>query len=270
VRVRWDSPFVLSFAGTIAIHLILFTAGDAMTQYAPKSEHRPAPHIEMIEVEVPPQIIQPPPPPVVKPPEPTPPPEPIKPVETKRVIEARIKTAPVREVEPPPTNEPPPSTNADPPTGGEQVVTLDGAGTGPGVPVAVGRRTSERIGRGGAGGGTGAGIGSGASAEPPKPVSVATIKKRALPKGDQSYFDAGKDYPQEARQLEIEGVIRVRLVVDEHGKVVTAVLLNKLGHGLDELALERSKLIEFTPAIDTSDQPVSSVVVWTFSMTLPK
>ena len=120
------------------------------------------------------------------------------------------------------------------------------------------------------GGGTGAGIGSGASAEPPKPVSVATIKKRALPKGDQSYFDAGKDYPQEARQMGIEGVIRVRLVVDENGKVANAVLLNKLGHGLDELALERSKLIEFTPAIDTSDQPVSSVVVWTFTMTLPK
>jgi TonB family protein len=178
----------------------------------------------------------------------------------------------VRSAEPPPTDEPPP---ADPtpeqPPGGEQVVTLDSAGTGPGgVPVAVGRRTSERVGRGGAGGGTGEGIGSGVTAEPPKPVSVATIKKRALPKGDQSYFDAGKDYPAEAKQLGIEGVIRVRLVVDETGKVATAILLNKLGHGLDELALERSKLIEFHPAVDTSDRPVTSVVVWTFTMTLPK
>jgi TonB family protein len=267
--VHSDSRLILSIAGTIAVHIILFVTADVVQVYTPKKKHNPAPRIEMIDVE-PPAVLQPPPPPVAKEPEPEPPVEPPKPVEPKRVVEARIKTAPVRSVEPPPTDEPPPVTDPSP-AGGDQVVTLDAASYGPGgVPVAVGRRTSERVGRGGAGGGTGAGIGSGASAEPPKPVSVATIKKRAMPKGDQSYFDAGKDYPPEARQMGIEGVIRVRLVVDESGKVQNAVLLNKLGHGLDELALERSKLIEFTPAIDTSDQPVSSVVVWTFTMTLPK
>jgi hypothetical protein len=52
--------------------------------------------------------------------------------------------------------------------------------------------------------------------------------------------------------------------------VKSAVLLNKLGHGLDELALERAKKIQFDPARDTDDKPVSSVVVWTFNMTLPK
>jgi protein TonB len=101
-------------------------------------------------------------------------------------------------------------------------------------------------------------------------VSVATIKKRALPKGDYGYFDAGKDYPAEARQLGIEGAIRVRLVVDAEGKVTQARLLNKLGHGLDELAMKRARQLEFTPAVDTEDHPVSSVVVWTFNMTLPK
>jgi TonB family protein len=101
-------------------------------------------------------------------------------------------------------------------------------------------------------------------------VSVATIKTRAMPKGDFSYFDASKDYPAEAKALAIEGVIRVRLVVDATGVVKTATLINKLGHGLDELALERSKKIQFDPAKDTNDQPVSSVVVWTFNMTLPK
>lgn len=265
--MRWDSPFFLSAAGTIAVHLILLVAADAMQVYTPKPVRKPAPRIEMIEVEVPP-VLQPPPPPVAKEPEPMP--EPVGAPEPKRVTETRVKTAPVRTTELPTTTEPPP-TETPTPSGGEQVVTLDSAPNGPGgVPVAIGRRSSERVGRGGAGGGTGTGIGSGAGAEPPKPVSVATIKKRALPKGDQSYFDAGKDYPQEARQMGVEGVIRVRLVVDETGKVATAVLLNKLGHGLDELALERAKLIAFTPAIDTSDRPVSSVVVWTFTMTLPK
>ena len=154
--------------------------------------------------------------------------------------------------------------------GGDQVVTLDSAQTGGiGVPVAVGKRSSERVGRGGEGGGTGGGSGSGA-AEVPIPVSVATIKKRALPKGDYGYFDAGKDYPAEARQLGIEGPIRVRLVVNDKGKVMSRVLLNKLGHGLDELALRRASEIEFEPALDSDDRAVSSVVIWTFNMTLPR
>jgi TonB family protein len=101
-------------------------------------------------------------------------------------------------------------------------------------------------------------------------MSVATIKKRALPRGDYGYIDAGKDYPTEAKQLGIEGPVRVRLVVDDRGKVTSAVLLNHLGHGLDELALRKAREIEFDPARDTDDHPVASVVVWTFNMTLPK
>jgi len=131
----------------------------------------------------------------------------------------------------------------------------------------VGKRTSEKVGRGGQGGGTGAGSGSGSTTELPKAMSVATIKKRAMPKGDYGYF---KDYPAEARQLGIEGSIKVRLLVDDTGKVRSATLINKLGHGLDELAVARAKEIEFEPALDSDDRPVSSIVTWTFHMTLPK
>ena len=91
-----------------------------------------------------------------------------------------------------------------------------------------------------------------------------------MPKGDYGYFKAGKDYPPEARQLGIEGKILVRLVVDETGKVRSTTLVSKLGHGLDELALTRARDLVFEPAIDTDNRPVSSVVVWTFDMTLPK
>ena len=101
-------------------------------------------------------------------------------------------------------------------------------------------------------------------------MSVATIKTRALPKADYAYLGIGKDYPTEARTLGIEGDLRVRLIVDEHGKVKSRVLLNKLGHGLDELAMQRAGEIEFEPAKDSNDQPVTSVVVWTFHMTIPK
>jgi len=99
-------------------------------------------------------------------------------------------------------------------------------------------------------------------------TSVARIKTRAMPRGDYAFFDAGKDYPAEARALGIEGAIRVRLVVDEHGKVTSHVLLNKLGHGLDELALRRAGELEFEPARDTDDKPVASAVVWAFDFRL--
>lgn len=266
--MRWDSPFVLATAGTLAVHLVLLVMADAITVYNPYRPAPPAPRIEMVEIEVPPAIIAEPPPPVA-PPEPVKQPDP--PPQPKVVAKTQVKSTPVATQPEPVRTEPPPVADPSAVPGGDQVVTLDSAQTGGiGVPVAVGKRTSERVGRGGQGGGTGSGSGSGAAAEAPRPMSVATIKKRAMPKGDYGYFDAGRDYPPEARQQGIEGPIRVRLLVDDKGKVVTKVLLNKLGHGLDELALKRAGEIEFDPALDSDDRAVSSVVIWTFNMTLPK
>ncbi len=267
--MRWDSPFVLATAGTFAIHLLILIAGDAVIVLNPSRPDPPAPHIEMIEVEVPP-IVQPEPPPPVEQPRP---PEAPAPPPPQAVVRTQKPRPTQRATEPPPApREPPPATSDRPTPGGDPVVTLpDAPPSATGVAVQVGNRTSERVGRGGAGGGTGRGSGSGAGSAPtPVPMSVATIKTRALPRGDYGYFDAGKDYPAEARQLAIEGAIRVRLVVDPQGKVVSSVLLNKLGHGLDELALKRAAQIVFDPARDTDDHPVTSVVVWTFNMTLPK
>jgi TonB family protein len=100
------------------------------------------------------------------------------------------------------------------------------------------------------------------------PVEVKPLKTRPLPKGDYSYINASKDYPAEARRLGIEGTIRVRLLVDDKGNVKSAELLNKLGHGLDELALARARQIAFEPARDLDDRPAASNVIWTFQMSL--
>jgi TonB family protein len=80
----------------------------------------------------------------------------------------------------------------------------------------------------------------------------------------------GKDYPAEARALGIEGAIHVRLIIDELGKVKARMLLDKLGHGLDELAMKYAAELAFEPAKDADDHAVTSVEVWTFTMTLPK
>lgn len=267
--MRWDSPFVLAVAGTLAIHTILIVATDATEQYTRESEPEIAPHIELVDLEMPAPPPPPPPPPVEKPPEP-PPPEPkevkappVPQQKVSRVVQPRQEQP--KTAEPPPTDTPP---DPNPTPGGEQVVQMPDAPAGRGgVPVAHGK-PHDRIGRGGTGGGTGGGSGEGSGDI--KPASIATIKTRAMPKGDYSFFSAGKDYPPEARQLGIQGQLRVRLVVDEHGKVTAARLLNSLGHGLDELAMTRAKSIEFDPAKDSDDKPVSSVVVWTFDMRLPE
>jgi periplasmic protein TonB len=257
--VRWDSPFALAVAGTLAIHVLVVTAGDALVVTTPRRALEPAPRVELVEVEVPP-VLQPPPPPVA-PPEPEPAVQEVKPAPRQRVA----RTAPAQ-----PRTPPPPETKTEAPSGGDEVVHMDDiAPAATGVAVATGKRSTGHIGRGGTGGGTGAGSGSGTADEVVKPVSVATLKTLAQPKSGFDYVSI-KDYPAEARALGIEGAIRVRLVVDEHGKVKSRVLLNKLGHGLDELALQRAVEIEFEPAKETDDKPVASVVTWTFRMELPK
>jgi protein TonB len=258
--VRWDSPLVLATVGTLAIHVLVVTAGDALVVTHPPRPPAPAPHIELVEVEVPP-VLQPPPPPEPAPPEPAPP----APVEPARPAPRASRPSPSRiQAAPEPTPEVQTEAIA---SGGEQVVQMDVPPSATGVGVAVGRPSAGRIGRGGTGGGTSSGSGAGEGQV--VPMSIAAIKTQAEAKGDYQ-FDAAKDYPSEAKALGVEGDIRVRLVVDEHGKVTSRRLLNSLGHGLDELAMRRAAQFEFEPAKDTNDRPVASVVVWTFHMNLPK
>jgi outer membrane biosynthesis protein TonB len=188
--VRWDSPLVLALAGTIAVHLAAVTAGDALVVTHPRRPWVPAPHLELVEVELPPVVKPLPPPPAAEPPPPAPA-EPTPPPRAAPRAHAVRSVAPARAPEPPP---PPTPSEAPTPSGGEQVVHMDDVAPGAtGVGVAVGKPATGRIGRGGSGGGTGAGTGPGTGDEIARPVSVATIKTRAMPRGDYAFFDAGKD-----------------------------------------------------------------------------
>jgi protein TonB len=253
--------------GTVLVHVALLTGLDIAGQWA--VHHHPAPPevIELDDTPPPPKL----PPPAVKPPPPPPPqkapdPAPQPPPEHHTVARVATRTAPpVHTQEPPPQQDPQAPTT---PGGGDEPYRLPDGPTG-NVPIAVGH------GHGTGATGTGSGGGSGSAAGPAivpaaAPVSIAAIKQKAMPRGDYSYFGAGADYPPEARQQGIEGTIRVRLIVDATGKVVSKTLLNKLGHGLDELALARAEQIQFDPALDDHDQPVKSVVIWTFDFRLPK
>src|SRR5262249_34884361 len=153
-NVRWDSPFVLAAAGTLAIHLLVVTAGDAMVVTHPPSTTIPAPHIDLIDIEPPPVLSPPPPPPVAKPPPPAPVADP-RPAPRPQAVRA----AP--QVRATPEPEPLAKTDTPVPSGGDEVVHMDNiAPAATGVGVAVGKRSTGHIGRGGTGGGTGAGSGA--------------------------------------------------------------------------------------------------------------
>jgi periplasmic protein TonB len=261
----------VSLLASVAFHALLALGLYWAGQLAHEREREPEP----IEVE----IVQPvpPPPPLVEPPPPEPEPEPLpEPEPPPKKVAVQNPPTP-REPPPraPPPAEPPPEAQPAPgpstdDTAPAPVVTLpDIAPGGTGPAVAVGARSTRKVGTGGTGtntGGGGAPESQGTAG--PQPLSIAAIKRRAQPINPD--LDTSKLYPPEARRLSIEGQVKVALVVDATGKVTSRHLITRLGHGLDELALELARRLRFEPAIDTNDRPVADKVVWTFTFVLPR
>jgi periplasmic protein TonB len=76
-----------------------------------------------------------------------------------------------------------------------------------------------------------------AEADHEEPIQKARIVTRVRP----SYTDS-------ARHAHIEGVVRLELMVNEEGDVVSARVLQGLGYGLDEAAIAAAKRFHFKPA----------------------
>jgi TonB family protein len=251
------SPLALALVGTLAIHLLMFVGADAVDVLTRQRRPEVAPQFESFE------IVMPPPP--VAPAKIDEPPAKVAPAATAMIKPTKVAAPTAKTL----TQARPNSVQADPTlpknsdAGGTPVYAMSDLGpAAKGVAVQTGPASLGPAGRGGSGGGNGIGTGDG-SGQAPIALSVAAIKKPAMPKGDYAYFD---DYPDEAKQLGISGQIKVRLLVSAQGNVVKRTLLIGLGHGLDELAMKKAATMEFSPARDANDVAVASVVVWTFTM----
>lgn len=269
------SRLAIAIGTTLAVHVIAAAVIDALGVTS-REPPRKKPTVSVVDLERG-AIVAPPAPepePMELPPE-VPPPaiapsEPVQP--ERRRTAARATTQPQNRSE---THEPAqPADPAATPGGGREPYRLpDNPSDGPGPKAAHGQRpTRPAGGDGGSGGGSGGGGGGGegAGAGPPQVFSLADIKTPARPKGNYDYFDAGKNYPAEARQLGVEGIIKAKLIVDDTGKVTKVTLVKKLGHGLDELALARARALEFEPARAADGRAVASIVIWEFTFTLPR
>ena len=67
-------------------------------------------------------------------------------------------------------------------------------------------------------------------------------------------------YTEKAREAQVEGRVRVEILVDENGQVANAKVLAGLGHGLDEAALAAARSSTFAAATRCG-KPVSSTFV---------
>lgn len=114
---------------------------------------------------------------------------------------------------------------------------------------------------------------------PEKAASSADVKPYAAPKFvPSSSVDSGPvvlvepkpDYQRDAHQAwseHIEGTVRLSIVVDAEGKVVSARVLRGPGSGLNEAALKAIWKARFRPALK-SGQPVSTEIQYDVTFVL--
>lgn len=63
-------------------------------------------------------------------------------------------------------------------------------------------------------------------------------------------------YPPEAKERNIEGPVKVEILIDRQGVVRSSRVIQGLGYGTDEAALEAARRLRFKPA-EASGQPVA-------------
>jgi protein TonB len=99
--------------------------------------------------------------------------------------------------------------------------------------------------------------------------------KQATPKDPRVWAPLiHQTYPREAAVAGLEGSVRIRVVVDEGGRVSDCVVLQSSGHGiLDRAACDgMRRFAMFNPAIDASGSPTvgSYATIITYKMRTPQ
>lgn len=243
---------VAGIAGSAAVHgtlvFLLLVGGLTPPKPPPKDET-----VELTVVDTPPPKPPAPPPPTPEPPKPKPPPR------LRVRPPPRVKKAPPPKL-PPPSNQPPPPKAPPKPVPlvtGISMSSTVAEGQGSGMVVGVGNTVY--------------GAPSDTAADPSKvkayqgadhyvpPERVSTLPEVA--------HEVKASYPPEARAAGIEGKVRLKLVIDSGGKVVSVKVVSGLGHGLDQAAAKAMRRFRFKPAT-VDGQSVSTTIIYTYTFLL--
>lgn len=234
------------YAGSIAFHALL----GAVTLALPRPKTNEIVAIQLAEAKKkkdPPKPARPPPPP---------PPlqEKPKPKPAAKTHQEQAKVAPQTKTEAPP----PVPVGAD---GFADLGIALGNSDGPGVAIPTGAGA----------GAAGAEAAAANAAKAARPVATHKVEQLAVAQGAEVCNDpvvrpkrqgfVVPKYTMEARQAEIEGVVRIEVTVDETGHVLRARVLSGLGYGLDESALQAARQMTFSPATQCGKPVVGTTVV---------
>ena len=191
----------------------------------------PPPKPRLVEMSM---VRRPPPPPPPPPPEPPkirpklkPPPPP--PTKIKEIVKPKVEPPPP----PPNTAEPPkPSTKPARPVFG---ITMSSTVGGSSFAMPVGNTVMTEPGKG--------------PHVPPGDVKpYRSVPSHSVSKLPNRLGDCVAVYPNDAKQLGIEGRITLDVEVRDDGSVGDVVVIAGLGHGLDEAAQKALKRCKFSPA----------------------
>lgn len=233
---------ILRKKGAWAVSAALHGVGLAIVSQLPESaaQAKPLATVELVEA-------PPPPPPPVAPPEPKPAPPPPEP---------ELAPAP-----PPPAAVPKPSAKpaAHPPKPARA------ANHAAAVPVAAGPGSANTPEIAGDFGGD-----AGDAPAPPAKAAEPT-KAEPPPKAEPRCTEAlvktkplevpSPLYPEAAREAGVAGKVRVELHLDASGAVISAKVVDGLGSGLDEAALDAARAATFEPARRCGDAVASTFVL---------
>lgn len=76
-------------------------------------------------------------------------------------------------------------------------------------------------------------------------------------------------YPEEARRVDMGGTVRLRVGIDENGRVREVKVVKRAGYGLDEAAVKAMWKFRFAPALDQGGRPVPFRINYDYRFTSP-
>ncbi len=206
-----------------------------------------------------------PPEPVVTPPKEPDPPPPPKVIEKVKVVPPPVATPVPNKASVEPPKEPPKPVFGLPETALSN--DTDGVATQAGNTLNMDPKQSDK-----SNGKVAPLPGNGTPGAPIKPSyqPVSDVYIKTLPEIDSEACARMVTYPSEAEQLGIEGEVKLKVSLDETGKVHDIKITKGLGHGLDQVALNALKYkCKFKPAIGTDGKAAAYVIqtyTWTFEL----
>jgi periplasmic protein TonB len=239
-----------AFLLSAAIHAALF----AFTLSVPTAARMETVNVEITETARP------------KPPE-APPPE-VKPDPPPKLRSPKVALAPPPQAPPTLRPPPPPPPNAPPPADAPRQ-----------VPVQVGISLSSTTEAGGVAAPVGNTLYGRTPEKAPDPAAVRPYRAEnyappaeltTLPETIACQLPKN-EYPEEAKRLGFEGIVRLRLQIDEEGRVSRATVVEDPGHGLAAAALRSVGTpgrCRFRPA-RKGDRAVATEIPYSFRFELP-